>query len=193
MFLEATLCVFEQTEMSCPPRHPPLAGETRTQRLVLRPTGSSKIGRATSLNSLRRPAMVDERDNPVGYKRPPKHAQYKRGQSGNPTGRRKTVGNFKTDLVAELQERIPISENGREIKVTKRRAFVKALVAAAIRGDVRAINALVSLCTRSLGSEDEQDASPTAEDIDIIEAFIKRERQRSKPMEKKSTTPRKKG
>jgi hypothetical protein len=136
-------------------------------------------------------------DEPVGYKRPPKHKQFQPGQSGNRRGRRKGARNFKTDLVAELHEQIPIRENGREMKITKQRAFIKALVAAAIKGDMRATSALVSFCTRSLGSEDEEDvnASSPAEDIDIIEAFVKRERQRrrSNPMEKKSTTPKKRG
>jgi len=129
-------------------------------------------------------------DEPVGYKRPPKRTQFQPGQSGNPTGRRKNVRNFKTDLDAELHEQIPIRENGREMKITKQRAFIKALVAAAIKGDMRATNALVSFCTRSLGKEDQEgdvNATPTDEDIDIIEAFAKRERTR------KSTVPKKRG
>lgn len=141
--------------------------------------------------------MAHNDDDPIGYKRPPKRTQFQPGQSGNPTGRRKNVRNFKTDLVAELHEQIPIRENGREMKITKQRAFVKALVAAAIKGDMRATNALVSFCTRSLGNEDEDrdvNAAPTDEDIDIIEAFAKRERtRRHSKQEYKSTAPKKKG
>jgi hypothetical protein len=120
--------------------------------------------------------MTHDDDDLVGYKRPPKHTRFRPGHSGNPTGRRKNSRNFKTDLVAELHEQIPIRENGRDMRITKQRAFVKALVAAAIKGDMRATTALVSFCTRSLGSEDEEDvnASPAAEDIEIIEAFVKR-------------------
>lgn len=141
--------------------------------------------------------MAHNDDDPIGYKRPPKRTQFQPGQSGNPTGRRKNVRNFKTDLVDELHEQIPIRENGREMKISKQRAFIKALVAAAIKGDMRATNALVSFCTRSLGNEDEDrdvNASPTDEDIDIIEAFAKRERtrHRSKPAEKKSTAQKRK-
>lgn len=129
----------------------------------------------------------------VGYKRPPKHTQFKPGQSGNPRGRRKSVRNFKTDLLDELREQIPIRENGRERKISKQRAFIKALVAAAIKGDMRATNALVSFCTRSLGvqAEEEADPAPSAEDIDIIETFLARERKRRRAEQgnAKSTKP----
>jgi hypothetical protein len=126
--------------------------------------------------------MPDNSDCVVGYKRPPKHTRFRPGQSGNPRGRRKNVPNFKTDLLDELNEQIPIRENGRDLKVSKQRAFIKALVAAAIKGDMRATSALVSVCTRSLGAqiENEVDPSPSAEDIEIIEAFLARERKRER-------------
>jgi hypothetical protein len=125
--------------------------------------------------------MTKNRDDTgVGYKRPPQHSQFQPGQSGNPRGRRKNVRNFKTDLLDELREQIPIRENGRDRKISKQRAFIKALVAAAIKGDMRATNALVSFCTRSLGEQVNEDVnpSPAADDIDIIEAFVARERKR---------------
>jgi hypothetical protein len=119
-------------------------------------------------------------DDRVGYKRPPKHTQFQPGQSGNRRGRRKHVRNFKTDLLEELRELIPIRENGRERRISKQRAFIKALVAAAIKGDMRATNALVSFCTRSLGEKADEvaDSAPTADDMDILEAFVARERKR---------------
>lgn len=79
-----------------------------------------------------------------------------------------------------MGEQIPIRENGRERKISKQRAFIKALVAAAIKGDMRATSALVSFCTPSLGvpAEEEANPAPSAEDIDIIETFLARERKR---------------
>jgi hypothetical protein len=116
----------------------------------------------------------------VGYKRPPKRTQFRAGTSGNPKGRPKHVGNFKSDLRAELNEYISVRENGRELKISKQRAFIKALVAAAIKGDMRATNALVSFCTRTFGAEEQTDAPDMVaiNDLDIIEAFVERERKR---------------
>ena len=49
---------------------------------------------------------------PVGYKNPPEHTRWKKGQSGNPTGRARGQRNLKTDLAAELSESDQISEGG---------------------------------------------------------------------------------
>lgn len=123
--------------------------------------------------------MTDNRNQQIGYKRPPKHAQFRPGESGNPKGRPKRVRNFKNDLRDELGQHIPIREGGRVMRVSKQRAFVKALVAAAINGDMRATSALVSFCTRSLGSDDQTDATEAStDDLEIIESFVERERQR---------------
>ncbi len=118
-------------------------------------------------------------DTSVGYKRPPRHSQFRPGQSGNPGGRRKNSPNFKSDLMDELREMIVIRENGRERKISKQRAFIKALVAAAIKSDVRAINAVVA-CTRNfdMNADDEPTSQVDPEDLDILEAFVARERKR---------------
>lgn len=129
-----------------------------------------------------------KRDDEVGYKRPPKSTRFKPGQSGNPKGRRKNVRNFKTDLTEELRETILIRENGKERRISKQRAFIKALVAMAIKSDVRAINAILS-CTRNLGTMVEDDPTKQdIEDIDIIESFIARERKR-KQLQRQTLAP----
>lgn len=129
----------------------------------------------------------NDADDDIGYKRPPKHTRFQPGQSGNAAGRRKNVRNFKTDLMDELREMIVIRENGRERKISKQRAFIKALVAAAIKSDVRAINAVVT-CTRNFGAgaEDEMPTAVDTEDLDILEAFVTRERKRHDPDSNKS-------
>jgi hypothetical protein len=119
-------------------------------------------------------------DDDVGYQRPPKNTQFKPGQTGNPKGRPKNVRNFKTDLRDELSELITVRENGQERRITKLRALVKALVAAAIKGDMRAANAIVTFSTKSLAGA--EDTAPTTDatndDQDIIDAFVERELKR---------------
>jgi hypothetical protein len=132
-------------------------------------------------------------DYEVGRARPPKSGQFRRGKSGNPSGRPK--GTAKTSSVAaelaeEMQETIIVRENGVERKITKLRAVLKSLVTAAIKGDIRAINAIVA-CTRNFGigsaAESSVDPEPTSLDqFELLEAFIERERQRRERQKSKS-------
>ena len=119
-------------------------------------------------------------DDVVCYKRPPKATQFRPGQTGNPKGRPKNVRNFKTDLRDELAELITVRENGQERRITKLRALVKALVAAAIKGDMRAANAIVTFSTKSLAGAEEATpaADATPDDQNIIDAFVERELKR---------------
>jgi hypothetical protein len=118
-------------------------------------------------------------DDEVGYKKPPKTGQFKPGQSGNPRGRKKNVANFKTDLTTELNELIVVRENGRERRISKQKAFIKAMIALAIKGDIRAINAIVA-CTRNFGAGTDQAADDDvgSDDLDIFQDHIDQERRR---------------
>jgi hypothetical protein len=131
----------------------------------------------------------DQDDGDVGYKRPPRRSQFKSGQSGNPRGRPAGVRNLKSDLLDELREDVTICENGREQLVSKQRAFIKALVAAAIKGNMRATGTLVSFCARALEEQAEIEVPIGADDLDIVESFVARERKRrrSHPAEIQST------
>ncbi len=121
--------------------------------------------------------MTEDRAYRVGYKRPPQHSQFKRGQSGNPKGRPKGALNLETDLREELSERIAIREGERSLKVSKQRALLKSLVSKALKGDARAASLLLQLIVKTLPAEDlvaashENDALSEAE-MDILERFI---------------------
>jgi uncharacterized protein DUF5681 len=80
----------------------------------------------------------------VGYGKPPKQTQFVKGKSGNPRGRGKGVRNFATEIQDELNTRVPITENGRRTKITKRKAVAKQLVNKAASGDPKAIPVLLN-------------------------------------------------
>jgi hypothetical protein len=91
--------------------------------------------------------MTDDDSNPqheVGYRKPPKHAQFAKGKSGNPKGRPKGSRNFATVIQNELKRRVAVTEDGRRKKITKREAVAKQLVNKAAAGDPKAIPVLLN-------------------------------------------------
>jgi hypothetical protein len=104
------------------------------------------------------------------------HTRFKPGQSGNPKGRSKGTANLRTDLRQELSERIRVREGERDLKVSKQRAMLKALVAKALKGDARAANVLLGLVSKLFEPEAETPIVPdlTAEDQAILERFLAR-------------------
>lgn len=131
----------------------------------------------------------DTEDDEVGYRRPPRATQFKKGTSGNPRGRPKRTRSFKADLMSELQETLIVTENGKERRVSKQRAFIKTLTSAAIKKDIRAVNALLA-CIRYFGvdSEDQSASTADAEDLEILENFLTRETQRKTSTEGPTAT-----
>jgi hypothetical protein len=116
---------------------------------------------------------TDSNNEPIGYKRPPRHRQFVPGQSGNSNGRPKGTRNFKTDLREELSECISIREGDRDISISKQRALIKRLVASAIDGDARSIATLMSFCARAF-NDDNDDQQQAPEDHEIVQAFKRR-------------------
>lgn len=117
----------------------------------------------------------------IGFKKPPRHTQFKPGQSGNPRGRPKSTKNLKTDLLEELGEKIVVREGEHARKVSKQRAVVKSIVARTLQGDARAAALLTSMMMRLL---DTGEGPPEAEDflaedeLEILKAFEERARRR---------------
>jgi hypothetical protein len=115
-------------------------------------------------------------DEPVGYKNPPKHSRFTKGQSGNPRGRPKKPPTLAEAVAAELAEVIKVTEGGKVRKITKLRSMVKALTAASIRGNIQAARLLVQLAERASAETSVATAAAiTAEEQKLIDEFLERE------------------
>lgn len=84
----------------------------------------------------------------VGYSKPPKHSQFRPGQSGNPAGRRKGVRNLGTDVKRTLATPVRVKENGRTRKKSTQESALMVLREKALRGDTRALDRLLDLAAR---------------------------------------------
>jgi len=111
----------------------------------------------------------------VGYGKPPKSRQFRRGKSGNPKGRPRGSLKLATDLAAELNEQITVREDGKPRRVSKQRALIKSLMAKALQGDVRANAAVLALYARVITDLPEDDESFVEEnELQILRQFAPR-------------------
>ncbi|MFO1148310.1 MAG: DUF5681 domain-containing protein [Alsobacter sp.] len=88
------------------------------------------------------PGQARPAAEPIGYGRPPKHSQFKPGQSGNPRGRAKGSQNMRTLLEAELKKTVRVREEGRTRKRSKGEIVAAQLVNRAVQGEPRAVDSL---------------------------------------------------
>lgn len=72
----------------------------------------------------------------VGKGKPPKHSQYKKGQSGNLKGRPKGSRNVHTVLEEIWNGKITVRENGQARRMSFREVFIMKLADKAINGSV---------------------------------------------------------
>jgi hypothetical protein len=84
-------------------------------------------------------------DYEVGYGKPPRNTQFKKGQSGNPRGRPPGSKNLATLVSVALNEPVIVVENGGRKKITKREAIIKQLVNRSTKADWRAIKILLEI------------------------------------------------
>ena len=76
-------------------------------------------------------------DNAVGYRHPPVAHQFKKGQSGNPNGRRKGSVSAVSHVAQALNEFVVVQEKGERRSLSKLAVAAKQLVNKAVSGDLR--------------------------------------------------------
>jgi hypothetical protein len=82
----------------------------------------------------------------VGYKRPPREHQFKRGHNGFP--RRRTKDSFVDRLQRKLFSRLVVTEGGRKKTALVIDVLIETLVRKALSGDTRARRDLLNLLDR---------------------------------------------
>ena len=85
--------------------------------------------------------------DPVGYGKPPKATQFKKGRSGNPAGRPKGKLNVATVVQQALSAPVVVNEGGRRVVRTKFEISMTQLANQAAGGDLHAIRMVLPLAS----------------------------------------------
>lgn len=123
----------------------------------------------------------DEDDDRVGYRRPPKHTRFKKGQSGNPRGRPVKRPSADTPgeigrVVREVSRMKVRGPQGEEVPMLK--AQMMALANAGLKGKASAIKLFAELLALAL--EDNVARHPELKLIDEADLVTINRRRRSK-------------
>lgn len=119
----------------------------------------------------------------VGYKRPPVHTRFQRGQSGNPGGRprRTPEPDPPSDLAGEdaqllriMREEVGVNIDGQSRRITRREALERVLIEQAMAGDLRALKLVLEREARASAIEAraEADSERLAEPLRTISNLI---------------------
>jgi hypothetical protein len=113
-------------------------------------------------------------DYKVGYRNPPRHSQFKPGQSGHKEGRPQGVRNLKSLVKATLKAPVRVTSDGSARKVSTLEAMLLRLREKALGGDLRALDRLLQLA--QLYCEDELAAAigVSVEDANVLRIYRQR-------------------
>ncbi len=113
----------------------------------------------------------------VGYRKPPRHTQFRKGQSGNPGGRpRRLTARLEDLALYEAYRTTIVMEDGHAIPMPAIQAVLRSQLQSAAGGNVRAQRDVLAMIqhielVRSLTSlRDEGDTDDVVDDTDAIDA-----------------------
>lgn len=83
--------------------------------------------------------VKSEDDYEVGRGKPPKHAQFSKGQSGNDRGRPKGSKNLNTLIMEAARDQVTATIDGKQRRISKVQATTMQLATKAAAGDHKAV------------------------------------------------------
>jgi hypothetical protein len=119
----------------------------------------------------------------VGYGRPPQKSRFKPGQSGNPSGRRRSALNVRAEIETELNELMSLSKGDQRATISKARVAIKSVVAAAINGNMTAAKLILDLLIKIQPTEERAADQQAANDRELLRKFLDSE------LEKRNASP----
>src|SRR5688572_28945382 len=96
------------------------------------------------------PAESHQDSYKVGYRRPPRTHSFKKGKSGNPSGRPKRNHiNLEAAVNSSLAETMTVRVNGKERRMTSLEAVLWSQMQSALRGNLNALKRVIKLVKKA--------------------------------------------
>jgi Family of unknown function (DUF5681) len=150
----------------------------------LRVSDRSKNGGARAIlqrnAKTQQPARRQESNNSylTGYARPPKHAQFRPGQSGNPAGHRKKRESLQDIVANVLFEKMEVQIGERTAKIPGVAGLIRTAMTRALQGDYKFLMAVIAFIRLSglsdVGSDALMPETNARSDEAVLADFIKR-------------------
>jgi hypothetical protein len=119
----------------------------------------------------------------IGYGKPPRQSQFKKGQSGNPHGRprkKPAPTDLNSLLRDELAEHVEITVGERRMKITKSEAMIKLLVNRASKGDSKAMSFIMNqMAKTSQGTTFQIDEKAAQRNLERFQRLLDTKQQES--------------
>lgn len=128
---------------------------------------------ADELKSVTEPAEAEPHYK-VGYRKPPRHSQFKPGRSGNPRGRPKAAKGLQSIVRDTLSQKVAVRTATGTKKISKIEAVLQKTLEQAMKGNPRALAELLRLYGNAVPDEkqpvnEERRDDLTATDLATLE------------------------
>lgn len=115
---------------------------------------------------------LNDGEEPVGYGRPPKHTRFKKGTSGNPSGKKKKSVTLEAALQSALANEVQVSIGGKKQKKPVAEIIVGKAVNKALEGDVRFMKLVLEHGSRLKPEEIEDDKALQPHHLQMLRDFL---------------------
>jgi len=100
----------------------------------------------------------DDEEYKVGYRNPPKHTRFKKGQSGNPSGKKRGFDKSIPDIAMDvLSEKIKASINGKKKRPPLIEGIIRKGAQKALDADPRFFKMIIELAQQSQNYKQEME------------------------------------
>jgi hypothetical protein len=132
--------------------------------------------------------MMDKKKNDykVGYRKPPVHTRFQKGQSGNPCGKPKKVLSEDEILLRELSSKLTVTEDGKRKRLSKFEVMIKQQVKLAMKGDPKAFRHVAETFRNAQRAQAAGDTGKSEERMVFTLVFEEEERRRRELLDEES-------